>query len=747
MKVIKRSGEQEDVKLEKIHSRIIKNCYGLNTKFVEPLKVAMKVISGLKDGITTEELDNLAAEQAAALVGDHPDYSKLAARISLTSLYKSDSINKSFFKTIETLYNNVDPNTKEAAPLVSDEVYEVAKANKSKLNSVIIRDRDNLIDYFGFKTLERSYLLKSGGKIIETPQHMFMRVAIGIHGNDIEKVIETYNFTSEKWFTHATPTLFNAGTRRAQMSSCFLVANKSDSLEGLFDTLGNVAKISKWAGGIGLHIHDVRVKGSYIKGTGGKSDGIVPMLKTYNEVARWINQGGKRKGSFAIYLEPWHADIFEFLDLRKNHGKEEMRARDLFLALWTCDLFMERVEAKGDWTLMCPSECPGLSDVHGAEFNALYEKYESEGRGKKTVAAQDLWYKILESQMETGTPYMLYKDAANAKSNQQNLGTIKSSNLCTEIIEYSEPGETAVCNLASLALPMCVDIKDKRKKVLEQESFFDFEKLSEITTVATKNLNIIIDKNYYPIPETKKSNSRHRPIGLGVQGLADVFQMMGVAFDSDEAKQLNKDIFETIYFAALKASLELAKEHGAYETFEGSPASKGILQFDMWNENGEPIKFSEELSYDWETLKAEIKEHGIRNSLLLAPMPTASCQMSDTQIITNKLGEEKVLSYQEIMDERNVDWREIEKTSNPHWIKLESPVVVKTMNGDVATDKMYYNGHKEVFEIEMEDGEIFKATANHQFYVNRGAEQVWVRVDELEEEDDIVCVEEFVKVG
>ena len=605
MYVMKRDGRREPVQFDKITARIKKLCYGLHTA-VDPTKVAMRVIEGVYDGVTTTELDNLAAEVAATNAVTHPDYAQLASRIAVSNLHKATK--KSFTETMEDLHNYVDPVTGENASLIADDVWEIIQKNSELLDSSIIYDRDFNYDFFGFKTLERSYLLKLNGEIAERPQHMLMRVSIGIHKDDMESAIETYNMMSEGWFTHATPTLFNAGTPKPQMSSCFLLTMKEDSISGIYDTLKQCAKISQNAGGIGLAIHDIRGTGSYIKGTNGTSNGIVPMLRVFNDTARYVDQGGgKRKGSFAIYIEPWHSDIFDFLELRKNHGKEEQRARDLFYALWTPDLFMKRVEENGDWTLMCPNECPGLADSWGPEFEALYTKYEAEGKGRKTIKAQDLWFKVLESQMETGTPYMLFKDAANGKSNQQNLGTIRSSNLCTEIIEYTSPDEVAVCNLASIAIP----------KFVKEDRTFDHDKLFEVTYRVTRNLNRVIDRNYYPIPEARNSNMRHRPIGLGVQGLADAFILMRLPFDSDEARQLNKDVFETIYYAACTASKDLAKEESAYETFEGSPASKGKLQFDLWG-----VKPSDR--WEWDILKDEIKEHGMRNSLLMAPMPTAS---------------------------------------------------------------------------------------------------------------------------
>ncbi|MDO1450062.1 ribonucleoside-diphosphate reductase subunit alpha [Rhodocytophaga aerolata] len=606
MFVIKRDGRRESVKFDKITARIERLSYGLDTNYVQPVEIAKKVIAGLYDGVTTAELDNLAAETAASMTTTHPDYAILAARIAVSNLHKTTS--KSFSNTMKRLYTYIDPKTGENASMISKEVYEVVRKNAALLDSSIIYDRDFSYDYFGFKTLEKSYLLRIDGKVAERPQQMLMRVAVGIHMDDMEAAIETYNLLSEKWFTHATPTLFNAGTPKPQLSSCFLLTMQNDSIDGIYDTLKQCAKISQSAGGIGLSIHNVRATGSYIKGTNGTSNGIIPMLKVFNDTARYVDQGGgKRKGAFAIYLEPWHADIFEFLDLKKNHGKEELRARDLFYALWIPDLFMKRVEENSTWSLMCPNECPGLADCYGDDFEKLYEKYEREGRARKTIKAQELWFEILESQTETGTPYVLFKDHANRKSNQKNLGTIKSSNLCTEIMEYTSNDEVAVCNLASIALPKFV-----------VDGKFDHQQLLEVTKVATKNLNKIIDINYYPVPQARNSNMRHRPIGLGVQGLADAFIMLRMPFESDEAQGLNRDIFETIYFGALTASMELAKKHGPYETFKGSPISKGIFQFDMWGVEPKSGR------WDWNGLRKEIKQYGVRNSLLLAPMPTAS---------------------------------------------------------------------------------------------------------------------------
>ena len=592
---------------DKITARIRKLNYGLNP-LVDPVRVAMRVIEGLYDGVTTSELDNLAAEIAATMTTTHPDYAKLAARISVSNLHKNTK--KSFSETMKDLYNYINPRTEKKAPLLSDEVYKIIKKNADKLDSSIIYNRDFGYDFFGFKTLERSYLLKLNGKIVERPQHMLMRVSIGIHLDDIESALETYELMSKRYFTHATPTLFNSGTPKPQMSSCFLLTMKEDSIDGIYDTLKQTAKISQSAGGIGLSIHNVRATGSYIAGTNGTSNGIVPMLRVFNDTARYVDQGGgKRKGSFAIYVEPWHADIFDFLELKKNHGKEEMRARDLFYAMWTPDLFMKRVEEDSNWTLMCPNECPDLYNLHGDEFDELYQKYESEGRGRKTIKARELWEKILESQIETGTPYMLYKDSANRKSNQKNLGTIRSSNLCTEILEYTSSDEVAVCNLASIALPMFVKDGD-----------FDHKALFDVTIRVTKNLNRVIDRNYYPVKEAENSNFRHRPVGLGVQGLADTFIMLRLPFTSDKAKELNQEIFETLYFAAVTASVEEAKKDGVYQTYKGSPISKGEFQHNLWGIKDEDLSGR----WDWSGLRKKVKKHGVRNSLLVAPMPTAS---------------------------------------------------------------------------------------------------------------------------
>ena len=607
MYVLKRDGRKEPIMFDKITARIKKLCYSFNP-LVDPVRVAMRVIEGLYDGVTTSELDNLAAEIAATMTTTHPDYASLAARISVSNLHKNTI--KSFSETMKDLHDYVNPITGKEASLISDKVYKVIKKNAEELDSKIIYNRDFGYDYFGFKTLERSYLLKINGQIAERPQHMLMRVSVGIHLDDLEAVTDTYELMSKKYFTHATPTLFNSGTPKPQMSSCFLLTMQDDSIDGIYDTLKQTAKISQSAGGIGLSIHNIRSTGSYISGTNGTSNGIVPMLRVFNDTARYVDQGGgKRKGSFAIYIEPWHSDIFDFLDLKKNHGKEEMRARDLFYAMWLPDLFMKRVEKNAKWTLMCPNECPGLYDCHGDEFDKLYLKYEKQSKGRKTIKARELWEKILESQIETGTPYMLYKDSANRKSNQKNLGTIRSSNLCTEILEYTSKDEIAVCNLASIALPMFVE-KDE----------FNHQKLYDVTVRVTKNLNKVIDRNYYPVKEAENSNFRHRPIGIGVQGLADAFIKLRMPFTSEKAKELNQDIFETLYFAALNASVEESKKDGPYKTYKGSPISKGEFQHNMWGVEDKELSGR----WNWGKLRKDVLKHGVRNSLLVAPMPTAS---------------------------------------------------------------------------------------------------------------------------
>jgi ribonucleoside-diphosphate reductase alpha chain len=680
MYVVKRIGKSESVKFDKITARIEKLCYGLDRRFVNSIDVAKKVIEGLYDGVTTTELDNLAAETAASLTVKHPDYALLASRIAVSNLHKNTI--KSFSDTMKLLYECKDSKTGKHVPLLADDIWAIIRDNAELLDSTIIYDRDYGFDYFGFKTLEKSYLLKVDGKVVERPQHMYMRVAIGIHHDDIENAIKTYHLMSERWFTHATPTLFNAGTPKPQMSSCFLLTMKDDSIDGIYDTLKQTAKISQSAGGIGLSIHNIRATGSYIGGTNGTSNGIIPMLRVFNDTARYVDQGGgKRKGAFAIYLEPWHADVFEFLDLRKNHGKDEMRARDLFYALWVPDLFMQRVEAGGDWSLFCPHEAPGLADTWGADFEKLYTQYEAEGRERRTVKAQDLWFAILDAQIETGTPYLLYKDSANRKSNQQNLGTIKSSNLCTEVIEYTSPDEVAVCNLASLALPRFVS-----------GGQFDHQKLYDVTYEVTKNLNKIIDHNFYPIDEARNSNLRHRPIGLGVQGLADAFILLRLPFESDKAKQLNKEIFETIYFAAMTASKDLAKIEGPYETFAGSPTSKGLFQFDLWNV--EPT-----LRWDWYRLKDEVIKYGVRNSLLVAPMPTAST----SQILGNN---ECFEPYTSNIYVRRVLSGEF-VVVNKHLLK--DLVELNLWNDDMKTKIIFHNGSiQAIDEIPQHLKDIYK---------------------------------------
>ncbi len=691
MYVVKRDGHKEPVMFDKITDRIKKMSYGLNP-LVDPVKVAMRVIEGLYDGVLTSELDNLAAETAATMTVTHPDYAQLAARIAVSNLHKNTK--KSFSETMKDLYEYVNPRTGLKAPLISDEVFEVIEKYAEELDSHIIYNRDFNYDYFGFKTLERSYLLRLNGKIAERPQHMLMRVSVGIHLNDIKNALETYELMSKKYFTHATPTLFNAGTPKPQMSSCFLLTMKDDSIDGIYDTLKQTAKISQSAGGIGLSIHNVRATGSYIRGTNGTSNGIVPMLRVFNDTARYVDQGGgKRKGSFAVYVEPWHADIFDFLELKKNHGKEEMRARDLFYAMWIPDLFMKRVEQGGDWTLMCPNECPGLCDVHSEAFEEMYTSYEAQGKGRKTVKARELWDKIVESQIETGTPYMLYKDAANRKSNQKNLGTIRSSNLCTEILEYTSPDEIAVCNLASLSLPMFVE-----------KGEFNHKKLFEVTKHVTKNLNKVIDRNYYPVQEAENSNMRHRPVGLGVQGLADAFIMLRLPFASDEAKKLNQEIFETIYFAAVTASMELAKVEGPYSSYQGSPISEGLFQFNLWGLKDEDLSGR----WNWEKLRKEVLKHGVRNSLLVAPMPTAST----SQILGNNEAFEPYTSN--IYTRRVLSGEFI--VVNKHL--LEDLVNLGLWNDDMKNELMFHNGsvqnidgipqelkelYKTVWELSMKD--------------------------------------------
>lgn len=607
MLVTKRDGTEEEVSYDKITNRLKKLMWGIDENTLNLLNITKKIINGIYNKIHTEELDILSAEICANLITEHPNYSILASRIEISNLHKKTK--KKFSQVIEQLYNYENKHTKLKGTLVSKELYKVLSNNRKKINSSILYDRDYNYDYFGIKTLQRSYLMKIDGQIVERPQHMLMRVSLGIHGKDIDSAIETYNLMSEKYFTHATPTLFNSGTPRPQLSSCFLLDMQEDSIEGIYETLKQTAKISKNAGGIGLAIHKIRSNGSFIKGTNGYSNGIIPMLRVFNNTARYVDQGGgRRKGSFAMYLEPWHSDIFNFLNLRKNHGNEEERCRDLFLGLWIPDLFMKQVVENKKWYLMCPNQSPGLHECYGEEFENLFWKYVEEKRYIEEIDARKLWDAILESQIETGTPYMLYKDACNKKSNQQNLGTIKSSNLCTEIIEFTSPEECAVCNLASIGLPSFYE---------SETNTFNYEKLGKVTRHITRNLDKIIDVNYYPIKQAENSNLKHRPIGIGVQGLADLFYLFKYPFESNEAKELNKKIFATIYYYALKESNQLAIEKGKYSSYEGSPASKGLLQFDLWNEKPHDM-------YNWEELREQIKKDGIRNSLLLAPMPTAS---------------------------------------------------------------------------------------------------------------------------
>ena len=687
MYVVKRDGKSEPVMFDKITSRVRKMCYGLNS-LVDPVKVAMRVIEGLYDGVSTSELDNLAAEIAATMTVQHPDYAKLAARIAVSNLHKNTK--KSFTETMTDLIVYENPRTGKKAPMIADDVYEIMMANAEKLDSTIIYNRDFGYDYFGFKTLERSYLLKINGIIVERPQHMLMRVSIGIHKEDIDAAIETYELMSKKYFTHATPTLFNAGTPKPQMSSCFLLQMQDDSIEGIYDTLKQTAKISQSAGGIGLSLHNIRATGSYIRGTNGTSNGIVPMLKVFNDTARYVDQGGgKRKGSFAMYLEPWHADIFDFLDLKKNTGKEEMRARDLFYAMWISDLFMKRVQEDADWTLMCPDECPHLFDTYGDEFEKLYEGYEKVGKGRKTIKARELWEKILESQIETGTPYMLYKDAVNRKTNQKNLGVIRSSNLCTEIMEYTAKDEVAVCNLASIAIPMFISEDQNGKK------YFNHKKLFDITKKVTRNLDTVIDRNYYPVIEAENSNLRHRPIGLGIQGLADAFIMLRLPFTCDEAKKLNQEIFETLYFAAVTASMEIAKAKEPYSTFKGSPMSEGEFQYNMWNVSDEDLSGR----WDWKKLRKNVMKHGVRNSLLVAPMPTAST----SQILGNNEAFEPYTSN--IYTRRVLSGEFI--IVNKHL--LEDLVELNLWNNDMKEEIMRANGSIQDIESIPEDlKELYK---------------------------------------
>ena len=711
MKVKKRDGSLEEMRYDKITKRIQYFCDDLDKEYIDPTLITLKVTQGIYDGITTNELDTLAAETAASLVTTHPDYAKLAGRLAVSNLHKTTP--KKFSQSIKELYSFVESKTGKETSLIANNVYQFVIQNKEILDNAIKQDRDFDFDYFGIKTLERSYLLKNGSKIVERPQYMYMRVAVGICNGDIEMALKIYDDLSLQYYTHATPTLFNAGTVRPQMSSCFLVANKGDDIDNLFDTIKDVAKISKWAGGIGLHVHDVRGKGSYIKGTGGESDGLIPMMKTYNEVARWINQGGKRKGSFAVYLEPWHSDIFEFIDLRKNHGKEELRARDLFLAMWVPSLFMKRVEEDGDWSLFSPDEAPGLSDVYDdpykftQEFTELYEKYEKEGRARKVVKARKLMDAILTAQIETGTPYMLYKDAANYKSNQKNLGTIKSSNLCSEIIEFSSPEEQAVCNLASIALPKYIT-----------DNVFNHELLYEYTYQVVKNLNNVIDLNFYPTKETMTSNMRHRPIGIGVQGLADVFCLLSLPFESNEADKLQIEIFETIYFAALTSSKDLAQKNGSYETFNGSPLSEGIFQYQLWNKKDEDNSGR----WDWKSLREEILKHGVRNSLLVAPMPTASTAQilgnnEAFEPFTTNLYTRRTLSGEFVMINKHLIKMLLEKDLWSEDIKKK--LIIE--NGSVQNIPEIPTDIKEIFKTvwEMSQKRILMMASNRSVYIDQ----------------------------
>jgi ribonucleotide reductase alpha subunit len=734
MRVVKRNGDYEDVSFDKVLNRL-KNLS--NDLKIDVSEIAQKVCTRIYDGVKATELDELAAQLCSSLAIENPEYSVLASRIIISNHHKNTS--PSFSETIQTLYDNKDIHN-NPSPLVSEEVYQVVCKNKEKLNTYIDYQRDYLFDYFGFKTLERAYLLRVNKKVIERPQHLWMRVAIGIHGADIREVLQTYDLMSKKYFTHATPTLFNAGTNRPQLSSCFLCSMTEDSVAGIFDTLKDLALISKYAGGIGIHIHQIRAKGSHIRGTNGTSNGIIPMLRVFNNTARYIDQAGKRLGSIAVYLEPWHSDIEGFLELKKNHGNEEDRCRDLFLALWVPDLFMQRVKENKKWSLMCPDRCQGLSDVYGEEFNELYERYESEGKYTRQVNAQDLWFKILEAQIEQGVPYILYKDAANKKSNQKNLGTIKSSNLCAEVLIYSSPEETGVCNLASICLPSYIENSAEGK--LE----YNFDKLHEITKVITKNLNKVIDKNFYPIEKARRSNLKHRPIGIGVQGLADVFVQLRYPFESDEAKELNKQIFETIYHAALEASMELSKKRtqvikdvlagsseeklenyvnefekeimhsdyaGSYTSFLGSPMSEGQFQFDLWG-----AKPSDR--YDWEALRKDVIQYGIRNSLLLSPMPTASTSQimgfnESFEPFTNNIFQRKTLSGEFIIINKYLIHDLIERDL---WSKEMKDLII-LYNGSIQDIKEIPDDLKALYKTawEIKQRNIIDMSADRGIYI------------------------------
>ncbi|KAJ8762761.1 hypothetical protein K2173_017576 [Erythroxylum novogranatense] len=750
MYVIKRDGRQEPLHFNKITARLEKLSYGLSKDHCDPVLLAQKVCAGIYDGVTTTQLDQLAAETAAAMTANHPDYAVLAARIAVSNLHKNTLT--SFSETVKLMHSYVDKRSGKNASLISDDVYDIVMKNAASLDSEVVYDTDFDYDYFGFKTLERSYLLKVDGKVVERPQHMLMRVSVGIHKDDIESAVETYHLMSQRWFTHATPTLFNAGTPKPQLSSCFLVCMKDDSIEGIFDTLKECAVISKSAGGIGLSIHNIRATGSYIGGTNGASDGIVPMLRVFNDTARYVDQGGgKRKGAFSVYLEPWHPDIFEFLDLKKNHGKEEQRARDLFYAMWIPDLFMERVRGDDKWSLFCPNEAPGLADCWGEDFQKLYLQFEKEGRAKKVISARQLWFEILSSQIETGTPYMLFKDSCNRKSNQQNLGTIKSSNLCTEVIEFTSPTETAVCNLASIALPRFVRERgvpadsQSCKLVGSRKSrsrYFDFQKLAQVCATVTVNLNKIIDINYYPVETARTSNLRHRPIGIGVQGLADTFILLGMPFDSPEAQQLNKDIFETIYYHALESSSKLAAKDGPYETYYGSPVSKGLLQMDMWG-----VMPSDR--WNWDALRDKISNNGVRNSLLVAPMPTASTSqiLGNNECFepyTSNIYSRRVLSGEFIVVNKHLLhdltemglWSQTLKTKiiyhNGSVLKVpEIPEQLKALYRtvweikqktliDMAADRGCYIDQSQSLNIHMEQPDLGKLTSMHFYAWSKG---------------------------
>lgn len=722
MQVVKRDGSLEDVSFDKILRRIQAQCEGLNMKFVEPVEVAKKVVESLYDKVTTVELDKHAAETAATMTVYHPDYALLAGRIAMTSLHKETV--DCFFETAEKLYNNVDSASNQHAPLISDELMNLAILHRETINAQINFSQDFTYDFFAVRTLEKSYLLNVHGKTVERPQHLLMRVALGIHGGDLENAFRTYRHLSAKDFTHATPTLFNAGTQWPQLSSCFLLGVQDDSIDGIFNTYHRTAAISKWAGGIGLWWHNVRAKGSPISTTNGESNGIIPWLKILNETARSVNQGGKRKGAFAVYLEPWHADIMDFLRIREVQRKEELRCIDLFPAVYSCDLFMEKALNDEDWYLFCPKRAPKLFEVWGDEFNQLYQQYVDQGLYTEVVKARDIINLIAKMEIETGYPYVVYKDAINRKSNQQNIGTIRSSNLCCEIAEFSgynpvtRKEEIAVCNLASISLPNCL-----------VNGIFDFQKLGELTEILVDNLNIVIDINYYPLPEMAESNFRNRPIGLGIQGLADLFALLKLSFDSAEAKKLNRDIAETIYYHAVKRSIDLAERDGMYTTFIGSPAFHGKLQFDLWEvDPGD--------RYDWKALKERMAVHGLRNSLLVAPMPTA-CVISSTKIRTTS----GVKSYQEIMSEMGIDWESIEKTTDQQVIPFPEPLMLETRIGVESSPHIVYNGHQPTLKIEMEDGSIFECTHNHKFFVIRENERGWVEASQLRVTDEILTID------